>query len=180
MGQRHLIIHGKSIHPITPQASIRKRVIEFGITVVQRIRDHPNDRYGEIAYLEQFAMSDLLDAIIPIIESEETTSAFDLSLSEVIGPEYVENGYDPEEIPPNLPRRYTISNTFIFRSANLDPIHLYPSEFVTRTGNRNDQIEQKLAGYSMTAIFDSPEIQENYSPIQCKPLFDTSEGSSDA
>lgn len=159
MGQRFLTIHPTTLIGTTPELAIRRRVIDFGITISQRTRDTPNDRFGEIAYLEDLAMATVLEQIIPLIESEYCTQQFKNSLSEIVGP-----------------LRYTIATDFKFRSMNLDPRHLYPNDFLTRN-NKNDkeQLYDKVAGYSMTAIFESPQIQAKYSPIQCHNIEEPSE-----
>jgi hypothetical protein len=103
-------------------------------------------------------MSSLLEQLLPIVESETTTQAFKLSLSEIEGP-----------------IRYTIASDFKFITINADPKHLYPSNYITRN-NRDDKEElyTKIAGYSMTAMFESPEYQAILSPVQCQPDDETS------
>ena len=159
MGQRFVTIHPTTLTGTTSEKAIRRNVIDFGITITQRVRDVPNDRFGELAYLEELSMSFVLEQTIPLIESEYTTQLFKTSLSEIVGP-----------------IQYTIATDFKFRSINLDPKHMYPSDFATRN-NRDDkaQLYAKVAGYSMTAVFESPQIQAKLSPIQCHNISEGSE-----
>jgi len=158
---------------VTPNKSIRKRVIVFGISLSQRVRDIPNDRFGEIDYLETLSMTETLEYIIPIIESEEFFGIFKTALDAVkILPSNVVGGYDPESPPAGLPARYQLTDSFRFLSMNLDPMHLYPSDFLTRSGNDKEQLYDKIAGHRMTAVFESPDFQETYPPLQCKPLYE--------
>jgi hypothetical protein len=65
---------------------------------------------------------------------------------------------------------YQLSNSFIFESMNLDPIHLYPSDFETRAGNDKEELYDKIAGYRMTAMFASPEYQLSVNPLECNDV----------
>jgi hypothetical protein len=148
-GQRALIIHPKDRRGLTPRLAVRKNVITFQCTLVQRIRDIPNDNFDEIAYMEGISMSDTLDEIIPIIENESLFYLFKSNLETA------------------NPGKYFLSDTFRFVSMNLDPKHLYPSDFGTRSGNDKEQLYSKVAGYSMTATFESPVFQLVNTGIQC-------------
>lgn len=113
-------------------------------------------------------MTEALDEVIPLIESEDFFQEFKDALDVIkIPSRLVAPGYSGE-----LPPRYQLTDSFRFLSMNLDPIHLYPSDFYTRSGNDKEQLYDKIAGYRFTAVFESPEFQETYSPIQCKPLYD--------
>lgn len=170
MGQRWLTVHGTDVRGTTPRKSIRKRVITFGVSLSQRVRDIPNDRFGEIAYLETLSMTEALDEIVPLIESERFMSVFQEKLDTIRIPAFVD---------PNAPPRYQLSDSFRFLSYPLDPQHLYPSDFLTRSGNDKEQLYTKVAGYRMTAVFESPEIQETYPPYQCRePDIDSGSSSS--
>ena len=68
MGQRWLTVHGTKIEGLTPRKSIRKRMMLFGVSLSQRVRDIPNDRFGEIAYLESLSMTEALDEIISAVQ----------------------------------------------------------------------------------------------------------------
>jgi len=153
-GQRCLTIHLTQLHGLTPKLAIRKKVITFGITLSQRIRDIPNDRFGEIAYMDTISMAAVLEDIIPLVESEDTFWA-------------LKTATDTIKLPDDTPR-YMWEDTFKFLDMNLDPKHLYPSDFGTRAGNDKEQLYAKLAGYSMTAVFDSPVFQLTNSSIQCR------------
>ena len=168
MGQRWITVHGTTITGLTPRKSIRKRAITFGISLIQRVRDIPNDRFGEIAYLDDLSMTEALEETIPLIESESFFQIFRDALDEIEIPSYaVSPGYTG-----SLPPRYQLTDSFRFLTMNLDPQHLYPSDFHTRSGNDKEQLYDKIAGYRFTAVFESPEFQETYSPLQCKPLYD--------
>lgn len=170
MGQRWLTVHATKLEGLTPRKSIRKKAILFGVSLSQRIRDIPNDRFGEIAYMEALSMSDALEEVIALIESNTAFVAFKTALQTIkIPPSNTNPPYDPELPPSDLPAKYNISDSFSFISLNLDPQHLYPSDFLTRSGNDKEQLYDKLAGYRMTAVFDSPVVQLTYDPIQCKP-----------
>jgi len=172
MGQRWLTIHPTLMEGVTRRASIRKRRILFGISLSQRIRDIPNDKFGTIAYTETLSMVDALEELIPIIESNTFFNIFKSTLDLIpILPANTDPPYDPLIPPSGLPPRYQLSDSFVFVSMNLDPKHLYPSDFLTRSGNDKEQLYDKLAGYQMTAVFESPEFQETYPPLQCKPPY---------
>lgn len=168
MGQRWLTVHGTKIEGLTSRKSIRKRMMLFGVSLSQRVRDIPNDRFGEIAYLEALSMTEALDEVIPLIESEAMMQLFQTALNTIKIPiANADDNYDISSLPP----RYYLSDSFRFLSMNLDPQHLYPSDFLTRSGNDKEQLYDKVAGYRMTVVFESPEWQEAYPPLQCKPLF---------
>lgn len=167
-GQRWLTVHGTTMTGLTPRKAIRKRAITFGISLTQRVRDIPNDRFGEIAYLEALSMTEALDEVIPLIESEDFFQVFKESLDEIKIPSSLVASDNTATIPP----RYQLTDSFRFLTMNLDPQHLYPSDFHTRSGNDKEQLYDKIAGFRLTAVFESPEFQETYSPIQCKPLYD--------
>lgn len=148
-GQRSLAIHPKDYRGLTPRLSIRKKIITFQLTLVQRIRDIPNDNFEEIAYMDALSMSDILEATIPIVENETMFRLFQANLER------------------ESPGKYSLSDTFRFITMTLDPRHLYPSDFLTRSGNDKEQLYDKVAGYSMTATFESPAFQLNDTGIQC-------------
>ena len=83
MGQRWLTIHGTNINGTTPKLSVRKKVILFGISLSQRVRDIPNDRFGEIVYMEDLSMAAALEELIPRIESEDFFQRFRTALDKV-------------------------------------------------------------------------------------------------
>lgn len=169
MGQRWLTIHGTNINGTTPKLSVRKKVILFGISLSQRVRDIPNDRFGEIVYMEDLSMAAALEELIPRIESEDFFQRFRTALDKVkVLPIHLTN---PENTAAGVPR-YMLSDSFRFISLNLDPQHLYPSDFLTRSGNDKEQLYDKVAGYRMTLVFESAEYQETYPPLQCKPIYD--------
>lgn len=170
MGQRWLTIHPTILEGVSRRLSIRKRRILFGISLSQRVRDIPNDRYGTIAYTEALSMITALEELIPFIESNIFFTTFKTALDAIpILPSNTNPPYDPLSPPVGLPPRYQLTDSFVFVSMNLDPKHLYPSNFLTRSGNDKEQLYDKLAGYQMTAVFESPEFQETYPPLQCKP-----------
>lgn len=172
MGQRWVTIHPVTYTGTTPLKSIRKRTISFGISISQRVRDIPNDRFGEIAYMESLAMASVLEDLIPVIESNTALTLFANALKQIkISPSQTDPAYDPENPPSSLPSKYQTSGSFIFHSMNLDPKHLYPSDFLTRAGNDKEQLYDKIAGYQFTAMFDSPPFEETYPPLQCKPKY---------
>jgi len=177
MGQRWLTVYATSVMGTSPGQSIRKRRITFGISISQRVRDIPNDRFGSIAYTERYSMSEVIDYLIPTIESNSFHAVFKAALDTIPIPPY--NTYPPYNpelpiLPAGLPPRYQLIDTFIFRSGSLDPEHLYPSDFLTRSGNDKEQLYDKVAGYKMSVVFDSPEYQETYPPLQCKQPYDLS------
>ena len=173
MGQRWLTIYPIMITGTTPRLSIRKKRYTFGVAVSQRIRDIPNDRFGEIAYMEALSMGEVLDDVQYLIESETFQSTFKTALDAIkILPINTNPPYDPSTPPVGLPPRYQLSDTFIHLNTSLDPEHLYPSDFLTRSGNDKEQLYDKIAGYRMSITFDSPEIQETFPLFQCKPPID--------
>ena len=113
-------------------------------------------------------MTEALEETLPLIESEDFFQIFKDALDEIKIPSYVIATGNTEPLPP----RYQLTDSFRFLTMNLDPQHLYPSDFLTRSGNDKEQLYDKIAGYRMTAMFESPEYQETYSPLQCKPLYD--------
>lgn len=113
-------------------------------------------------------MVEAMEPIIPLIESEAFTAKFKIALSAIkIPPNKVVGGYDPLDPPVGLPERYNIHDAFKFLSMNLDPIHLFPSDYLTRSGNDKEQLYDKVAGYRITAVFESPLYSESYSPLVC-------------
>ncbi len=173
MGQRHMTISLEKDMGTTPRLQIRKRRIEFSISLSQRVRDIPNDRFDTIAYMENYSMVDALEPLIARVESESFFQKFKVLLDRVpILPINTTPPYDLNNPPLGLPPRYQLTDTFQFLSFNLDPKHLYPSDFLTRAGNDKEQLYDKIAGYQMTLVFNSPEYQETYSPLQCKPPYE--------
>jgi hypothetical protein len=119
--------------------------------------------------MEELAMTGVLEDVIPLIESEDFFQTFRAALDVLkVLPVHLA---DPANTGAGLPR-YMLSDSFRFVSVNLDPQHLYPSDFLTRSGNDKEQLYDKVAGYRMTAVFESPEYQETYPPMQCKPIYD--------
>lgn len=173
MGQRFVSVHATRMEGVTPNKSIRKRTITFGVSLIQRTRDIPNDRYGYLAYYEELSCSNLLEDIIPLIESSAFFNIFITEVNKIkIPPSQVQGSYDPRDPPAGLPARYQFTEAaFKYISTNLDPIQLYPSDFLTRSGNDKEQLYDKVAGWRFTSLFESPPYMEWSSPIQCKPPF---------
>lgn len=159
-GQRTLTIHPDKKTGVTPEWTLRKKVITFGVSLSQRIRDIPNDRFDEVTYMESMNMSAILEVIEDIIESEDMMTAFAEQLD--------------IDHPADEPI-YQLSDTFRYLSTNFDPKHLYPSDYLTRNSkNDKEQLYDKLAGYRMTALFESPEIQRTSPLYACRGLLDSS------
>lgn len=117
-------------------------MITFGISLSLRIRDIPNDAFDQAAYMEELAMTSILETVEDLVESEDMMTLFSGQL---------------ETDHPNV---YQLSDTFRFISTNYDPLHLYPSDYLTRNSkNDKEQLYDKIAGFRMTTLFDSPEIQ---------------------
>ena len=142
-GQRTLTIHPDKKTGVTPEWTLRKKVITFGVSLSQRIRDIPNDRFDEVTYMESMNMTALADQL-----------ELDHPADEPI---------------------YQLSDSFRYLSTNFDPKHLYPSDYLTRNSkNDKEQLYDKLAGYRMTALFESPEIQRTSPLYACRGLLDSS------
>ena len=196
-GERWVSIHARHTLATSPQHQIRRRYIELAVTLNQRCRNTPNDRWGYLAYLEEHnsSMSMIMDDIIPRIESLVYNANLEIILSDIlIPPECVEGGYDPQSPPDNIPPRYQLLESIPqFIQANFDPVHLYPSDFWTRglhetdsrQVNDKEQLYDKLAGFQMTAVFNSPTFWEPYAGLNgggtdsennevstCKKMFD--------
>lgn len=155
-GQRTLTIHPDKKTGVTPEWTLRKKVITFGVSLSQRIRDIPNDRFDEVTYLEEMNMSSVLEAIEHIIESEDMMDAFAAQLE-------VDHPAD-ESV-------YQLSDTFRYLDTNFDPKHLYPSDYLTRNSkNDKEQLYDKIAGFRMTAKFESPEVQLTSPLYACRGL----------
>jgi len=151
----------------------RRRRIEFDISLSQRVRDIPNDRMDEILYMESLSMVDAMEPLIARIESETFFGKFKTLLGRIpILPQNVNPPYEPDNPPLGLPPRYQLSDSFQFLTMNLDPRHLYPSDFLTRAGNDKEQLYDKVAGLQITLTFNSPEYQETYPSLQCKPPYE--------
>lgn len=175
MGERWLTIHPVRYNGLTPNKQIRKKSLEFGISLTQRVRKDPNDRFGNVAYLDDDSMTNILEHYIPVLESNAALSALTTVMNEIkIPPENTNPPYDPELPPADLPPKYSITETFAFLDLNVDPRHLYPSDFGTRSGNDKEQLYDKIAGYRMTLLMSSPIFQLNWNPIECKPPYDIS------
>lgn len=159
-GQRTLTIHPDKKTGVTPEWTLRKKVITFGVSLSQRLRDIPNDRFEEVTYMESMNMSAILEVIEDIIESEDMMTAFAEQLD-------IDHPSD-ESI-------YQLSDTFRYLTTNYDPQHLYPSDYLTRN-NKNDkqQLYDKIAGCRMTALFESPEIQRTSPLYACRDLLGSS------
>lgn len=154
-GQKTLTIHPEKNTGVSPELSIRKKVITFGVSLSLRIRDIPNDQFGEVAYMEQLAMSSILEQIEDIVESEDMMDAFIAQLE--------------SDHPSGDESIYQISDTFRHLNTNFDPRHLYPSDYLTRNSkNDKQQLYDKIAGIRMTALFESPEIQRTSPLYMCR------------
>lgn len=154
-GQRCLTIHPTNLLGLTPKLLVRKRSITFAITLTQRVRDIPNDDFEGIAYLDETSMACVLEALIPTIESDALFAELKTAVDSIV-------------IPSTVIPMYQWENSFRFLSMNLDPRHLYPSDFGTRSGNDKEQLYDKIAGYSMTAVFESPVYFTTNSTLQCR------------
>lgn len=159
-GQRTLTIHPDKKIGVTPEQTLRRKVITFGVSYSLRIRDIPNDKFDEVAYMEDLAMSSALEVVEHLIESEEMQELFEAQL---------------EADHPSDESVYQLSDTFRYITTNYDPLHLYPSDYLTRN-NKNDkeQLYDKIAGIRMTALFDSPEVQLTNPLYACRGLLDSS------
>ena len=62
-GQKTLTIHPDKKMGVTPEQTLRRKVITFGVSLSLRTRDIPNDRYDQVAYMEELAMSSILEKI---------------------------------------------------------------------------------------------------------------------
>lgn len=159
-GQRTLTIHPIDKTGVTPEWTLRKKVINFGVSLSQRMRDIPNDRYDEVTYMEDMNMSAILEVIEDLIESEDMMEEFTAQL---------------EADHPSDESIYQLSDTFRYLNTNFDPKHLYPSDYLTRNSkNDKEQLYDKIAGYRMTAMFESPEIQRTSPLYACRGLLDSS------
>lgn len=144
-GQKTLTIHPDKKTGVTPEQTLRRKVITFGVSLSLRVRDIPNDRFDQVTYMEELAMSSVLETIEHIIESENMMDLFQAQL---------------EIDHPSTEPIYQLSDSFRYLTTNYDPLHLYPSDYLTRNKkNDKEQLYDKIAGLRMTALFDSPEVQ---------------------
>jgi len=140
-GQRWLVIYPTSIRDSSIiEGDFRKRRVAFSISLIQRIRDIPNDRFDSIAYMDQISMSDILEMSMEVIEQQATMQ---LLREELL----------------LINTKYSVTEQFLMLNGGLDPVHLYPSFF---GGNTEDDITNKIAGYKMTFNFMSPLISAAY------------------
>jgi hypothetical protein len=58
---------------------------------------------------------------------------------------------------------YSVTKTFNHLSTLLDPIHLYPGDFLTDSPNNDD----KIAGYKTYSEFQSPNFWPLTNPLAC-------------
>lgn len=122
------------------EGDFRKRKLMFSVSLIQRIRNIPNDRFDTIAYMDAASMSDVLEMSMETIEQQGTMQ---LLKSELL----------------LLNTKYSVTEQFLMVNGTLDPVHLYPSFF---GGNTEDDITNKIAGYKMTFNFTSPLISATY------------------
>ena len=159
-GQKTLTIHPDKKMGVTPEQTLRRKVITFGVSLSLRTRDIPNDRYDQVTYMEELSMSSVLEVVENLIESEDMMELFEAQLI--------------TDHPGDEPI-YQLSDTFRYLTTNYDPLHLYPSDYLTRNKkNDKEQLYDKIAGLRMTALFDSPEIQLTNPPYGCRGISNSS------
>lgn len=172
MGERHITIHPIALEGRNPAKQSRPRNYIFEVSVTSRMRKDPNDRFQEEAYIKEDSMANVMEELIGLVESNYMYTVFKTALDLIpIEPRYVDPPYDLDNIPIGLPSRYSVTGSFVFNSQNLDPKHLYPSDFLTRSGNDKEQLYDKIAGYQLSARFTSPSLYRTYNGIECKPLY---------
>ena len=105
-------------------------------------------------------MSSVLEVVENLIESEDMMELFEAQLI--------------TDHPGDEPL-YQLSDTFIYLTTHYDPLHLYPSDYLTRNKkNDKEQLYDKIAGLRMTALFDSPEIQLTNPLYGCRGISNSS------
>ena len=145
MGQRGLCVHPQGVVDSSiPKGDIRRRRIRFGVSIIQRIRNVPDDRFDAPAYLDPNSMSDVLEVTGDLIESSPLLEAFKININSSNSGRWV-------------------TDTFLMVDGVLDPVHLYPSFF---GGDTESDHSDKIAGYRMTYYFLSPVIHKSISGCQ--------------
>lgn len=144
-GQRFLSVHAESVNTVAVTASnLRTRRVRFVTTLVQRLRDTPNDRFGGKAYTDVYSMSEILEIVSEVVENVSTLYRFQQYL-----------------IDESLP--YQATGTFELESGVVDPIHLYPSFFTHISSEDTETESDKIAGYRMPFYFVSPRVHKTIS-----------------
>lgn len=146
MGQRGICIHPQGVVDVSvPKGDVRRRRVRFGVSLIQRIRNIPNDRFDSTAYLETHSMSDVLEVVGDFVESPSLLALFKADI-----------------IAAN-DTRLGVTDTFLMVDGQLDPVHLYPGFF---GGDSEEDHSQKIAGYKMTYYFLSPVVHKSISGCQ--------------
>jgi hypothetical protein len=164
VGQRFLTIHAEQL-VTTYQGEWPARSLNFAISIIQRIRDIPNDRFG-IIYTDPNGMAATHEAVTDAIVS--------LNMLDVI------DELNSVDTPEGEPATYIISKNFRHTRTNLDPLHLYPSFFLTKpikgraspseVVSETDQLDDKIAGFRTVSYFASPIIRLADNPLSCIPI----------
>ena len=155
-GQYSLRVSPNFITTHSPESMIRIKSIEFAIAVIGRVRDLPEDRFGNIYLEETHSLSDMLEFAINVIETTTVGLAWQTALNAKSS-----NQYELRESAP------------VLLSATYDPIHLYSSDFFTRKlnsqGNIDEKMEEreKISGFKLNARFRSPKFSLTDNPIGC-------------
>lgn len=154
-GQQFLCVSPEQVYDVTGDTSgtIRRRQVRFIVTLVKRIRNYPNDRFGEVAYTEQNSMVETLDTVVDVIENYLTFTTLRSAL--------ISAGVS-----------YGLSGTFTFATGTVDPIHLYPSFFLAASETGDDSTD-KIAGYRMPYYFTSPIFTKSVGSVgdsNCTPV----------
>lgn len=150
-GQKFITISPTRLLKHNSGESWPRVVIHFNVALNQRIRNMPNDRFGNI-YTDDQEMTDIHNAIVNIIESLDMLNA----LKALASPQ-------PTIEDPTLVPLYGITRRFVHYMTTLDPLHLYPSDYGTSTPG----LDSKIVGYRTYSSFSSPSFYLLDNPLSC-------------
>lgn len=155
-GQLFLSLSPTGLRRINVGDFSKKYRLNFRINLICRIRDIPNDEFGEV-YLDKLNYTGILEQVQTYVESLDMLQYLIEQATTELVPNYLETD--------STRQRWSVSGQFIHYSTILEPIHLYPGFFLTKSA-KNDS---KIAGYKFYSSFASPILTDLYNTSSCSP-----------
>ena len=171
VGQTCIVVHPEELITINPKEQVRKRRLRFQVSVVTRIRDIPNDRFDRI-YYDKAQLASLHESIVDLIESYDMFQLLlSINTTDKLSDQFMLNIDTPAG---SRPVKYSVTRTFEHYTTLLNPIHLWPSYFHSKsTKTKGDthpstiSHDHKIAGYRTYSSFLSPVFIANHIPLDC-------------
>lgn len=138
-GQTFITVSPQELITVNQKDFVKMRQLVFDVFIIERIRDLPYDRRGEI-YVNSTALTEQHETIIGLIES--------FAMLQILI-----TAFKPD---------YSVTRNFSHRITSLNPIHLYSSFFGSK-----DTSDDKIAGYKTYSRFSSPMLIQNVNPLNC-------------